>query len=193
MTECSVEDCGQPHLAKGLCRNHYYRQRRNGHTGLQDRSPKQCTIEGCETVAKTRGMCGKHYQRWKAHGSVSPDPQPVEFDEWFWSRVDVGDPDTCWPWRLGLFTAGYGSLRREGKPVSAHRVAYELARGSIPEGLEIDHVCHDPAECRGGNDCPHRRCCNPAHLVPKTHADNCAADRTILATLNKARGRQKAA
>lgn len=43
----------------------------------------------------------------------------------------------------------------------AHRVAYELVVGPIPEGLEIDHLCRT------------RSCVRPDHLDPVTHAENC--------------------
>lgn len=42
----------------------------------------------------------------------------------------------------------------------AHRVAYELWVGPIPEGMELDHRCKV------------RACINPAHLEPVTHAEN---------------------
>ncbi|WP_147425398.1 hypothetical protein [Bailinhaonella thermotolerans] len=36
--------------------------------------------------------------------------------------------------------------------------------GPIPDGQEIDHLCHDPDVCEPGGACPHRRCGNPRHL-----------------------------
>lgn len=43
----------------------------------------------------------------------------------------------------------------------------------IPDDLQIDHLCHtDDPGCLGGNDCPHRRCVNPAHLEPVTPQGN---------------------
>lgn len=89
----------------------------------------------------------------------------------FWSHIAVGAPGECWPWRLALSTNGYA--RTQGK--AAHRLAYELARGPIPEGMELNHDCHSAAyaagECAGG-PCEHRACCNPSHLTPVTRSEN---------------------
>jgi len=187
MTECSEGDCSKPLLAKGLCRNHYYRLKRNGHTGQKDRGSKQCLVEDCQSPTKSRGMCGRHYQQWRTHGEVQPDRAEIPFGEWFWAQVDTsGGPDACHSWTGGC-SNGYGYVKRDSVGLRAHRVAFTLSRGEIPAGLEIDHTCHDPKSCRGGKTCPHRACCNIEHLKPKTHRDNCAADRTILAILNRER------
>lgn len=73
----------------------------------------------------------------------------------FWHRVEW--TPGCWPW-LGYLqpSAGYGMHGRR----LAHRVAYELAVGPIPQGLELDHLCRN------------RGCVNPAHLEPVTHRTN---------------------
>ena len=66
----------------------------------------------------------------------------------------------CWLWTGALTDKGYARIRGASKPVKAHRLSYELARGPIPDGLELDHLCRV-------------RCCvNPAHLEPVTHAEN---------------------
>lgn len=73
-----------------------------------------------------------------------------------------GGEGACWPW-TGYTQNGYGVLkygRRGSSPVRAHRVAYELAHGLIPEGLFVCHHCDNPP------------CCNPAHLFVGTAADN---------------------
>ncbi len=98
--------------------------------------------------------------------------------ERFWARVAVGDPDACWPWIGVGFSKGYGRFENQG----AHRMAYELAVGPIPEGLEIDHVCHSQdLTCAGGDTCPHRRCVNPAHLEAVTHRQNVLRGRGLAA------------
>lgn len=63
-------------------------------------------------------------------------------------------------------------MRQNLRP-RAHRLSYELYVGPIPEGLQIDHTCHNADEsCKGGSSCLHRRCVNPAHLEAVTQFVN---------------------
>lgn len=66
----------------------------------------------------------------------------------------------CWIWQRSTSLQGYGQVWYNGKLHRAHRVFYELHRGSIPKGLQIDHKC--------GN----RLCVNPDHLEPVTAIEN---------------------
>jgi hypothetical protein len=87
------------------------------------------------------------------------------------ARVEV-QPNGCWLW--GGSTAGgngYGRLRIDYRSVLVHRLSYELHVGSIPEGWQIDHLCHTP-ECPERSECPHRRCVNPEHLEAVTGTEN---------------------
>lgn len=95
----------------------------------------------------------------------------------FWSGVLKGSPVDCWPWLRGRTKQGYGIATFEGRQQNTHRIAWKLTYGSIPPGMQLDHMCHTPA-CQLNEDCPHRRCCNPEHLRLATLAENLAADRT---------------
>lgn len=95
----------------------------------------------------------------------------------FWSKVDSsGGPDACWPWTMSVMTAtGYGQFNTKlSGRTTAHKFAYQDKIGPVPEGHLVDHTCHNrDTSCPGGKTCPHRRCCNPAHLeaVP-SHGEN---------------------
>ncbi len=89
----------------------------------------------------------------------------------FMERFTV-DPSGCWLWNGHVESNGYarfgGGPRRDG----AHRWAYRLFVGPIPEGLVIDHLCRV------------RHCVNPDHLEPVTHAENLRRAPTARATIN---------
>jgi hypothetical protein len=70
-------------------------------------------------------------------------------------KADVG----CWLWN-GTIHHGYGVLNINGKFQQAHRISYEIAKGAIPEGLQLDHLCRI------------RNCVNPDHLEPVTPREN---------------------
>ena len=84
----------------------------------------------------------------------------------------------CWTWPHGQLNGnGYMALRVDGKSTSAHRLVYEVAVGAIPTGLVVDHLCHDPRFCEGGDTCPHRACIRPDHLAAVSPERNVAKDR----------------
>lgn len=120
--------------------------------------------------------------RWRNHG----DPLTVKREvsqagplATYHANVDQRDPDECWPWLRAPCKLGYGQIMwLDGRVWYVHRVAYLLAYGDIPgsddpaDPIEIGHLCHDPEVCREAATCPHRSCCNPAHLTAKRRSEN---------------------
>ena len=77
----------------------------------------------------------------------------------FWSKVEITGLHSCWNWTAGKSSNRYGvfylnSLQR------AHRVAYTLIHGEIPEGYDVHHKCEN------------RGCVNPMHLETIEHAQH---------------------
>ena len=68
--------------------------------------------------------------------------------ERFWSKVDKSQGE-CWNWTANAPGKRYGHFFLNGKARIAHRVAYELQKGPIPEGLTIDHLCRNTFCVRG--------------------------------------------
>lgn len=146
-----------------------------------------CSIEICTEDVHCRGWCQKHYMSWYRYG----DPLGTarfprgSLEARFWPKVDKRGPDECWPWLASCNEAGYGMIGAGGtygRPLLAHRVAYEFLADPIPEGLELDHLCHTWDEsCSGGRSCLHRKCVNPAHLEPVSTAVNVLRGRGVSA------------
>lgn len=80
--------------------------------------------------------------------------------EYRYEVEDRGFSTPCWVWKGSIDKRGYGRLRYKGEQHKTHRFFYEYEFGSIPEGLELDHLCRVKA------------CCRPDHLEAVTHLEN---------------------
>jgi hypothetical protein len=89
----------------------------------------------------------------------------------FMKRISVQESG-CWFWTGPLNRDGYGQFGADWKVYPCHRWAYEYFIGPIPDGLVVDHKCHQPRDCAGGSECLHRRCVNPAHLETVAPIEN---------------------
>lgn len=84
----------------------------------------------------------------------------------FWAKVDKNGPTIrpklgpCWSWTASTHNAGYGQIGFNKRIAYAHRVAWELCVGPIPDNLLVCHKCDNPP------------CCNPTHLFLGTDSDN---------------------
>jgi hypothetical protein len=91
-------------------------------------------------------------------GIYQRKPRNVLADR-FWIKVHKGDTGDCWLWG-GYTRDGYGKFLANRRLRLAHRIAWELTHGPIPEGLCVCHSCDNP------------RCCNPVHLFLGSRGDN---------------------
>lgn len=87
--------------------------------------------------------------------------RPANRPAQFWKRVDkTAGPSACWLWTGFRYASGYGRADMNWKQWLAHRLAYYLTHGAIPDGTIIRHTCDTPS------------CCNPKHLIAGTQKDN---------------------
>lgn len=124
--------------------------------------PKICSIEECVNAVHARFLCGKHYRRLQIHG----DPLYTEIiygmsledklDKYCTPITETG----CWLWTGCTDKDGYGITNANGASIKAHRAAYEIANGEIPDGLIICHTCDISS------------CVNPNHLYAGTYKEN---------------------
>jgi hypothetical protein len=122
----------------------------------------------CET-------CGKDFQKHACYIKRNPrhfcsascfNVRPMSTAK-FWAKVDKCGPapeynpslGPCWLWTGTKNNAGYGMTCDQKQDIGAHRMAFKLTNGYLPE-LPLDHLCRV------------RHCCNPSHLEPVTHRVN---------------------
>ena len=78
----------------------------------------------------------------------------------------------CWEWTGYKNHDGYGQINFNGKLLT-HRFIYEYLHGPIPDGLQIDHLCRNPA------------CANPKHLEAVSHQENVLRGNSGIFNLSK--------
>jgi hypothetical protein len=80
--------------------------------------------------------------------------------ERFAEKIQLNEQTGCWDWTAAHHEKGYGRIGINYKHHRAHRVAFSLFVGPIPDGMMVCHHCDNPG------------CCNPDHLFTGTTADN---------------------
>src|SRR5699024_4454143 len=161
---CTVLDCDDKQVAKGYCPSHYNKLKNHGDPNYEKppRAVDPCMFEGCENPQKGRRLCSGYLQMSRRGERLTPlrrrrrvDESPITY-----FREQVDRTDECWILTRKIDSSGYGAYTRGGVTVRAHRYAYEISVGPIPEGLLIDRICRV------------RACVNPGHLRLATHEQN---------------------
>lgn len=155
---CSLDDCNRIHYAKGLCNIHYQRFMATGKTSIRE-FPTECSVSGCKNIGKiTKGLCRKHYHRMRRNEHTD-ETVIIGYDKRRLlancEKVDSG----CWEWKR-YTKLGYGITCLNGEILGAHRASWIIFRGEIPEGMQVNHKCHN------------RKCINPDHLYVGTQQQN---------------------
>lgn len=121
-------------------------------------SDRICTFEPCTRRVHAWDLCNGHYRQSAEGRQLAPITRTLPPEQRFWLRVDRSGE--CWTWTGTLDASGYGRMKIGDVTHSAHRLAYELVFGSIPDGHHIDHICH------------HVSCVNPEHLRAVSRTQN---------------------
>jgi len=122
-----------------------------------------CSVAHCTYPHAARGWCLSHWRRWRKYGDpagghVRAPGIPISI--WFWTQV--AKSEGCWLWTGTLDYHGYGRFKLQGKMQLAHRYAWTLKHGPVPDGMCVLHHCDNPP------------CNRPDHMFLGTQLDNIA-------------------
>ena len=123
---------------------------------------KICGVEGCGREHIACGLCHMHRRRLLRTGTTNASLRTMSPEVRFKAKLKQNENTGCLEWQGSINADGYGKFSVNGVIVYAHRFAWELANGPIPDGLFALHECDNPP------------CCDDTHLFLGTKADNSA-------------------
>lgn len=140
----------------------------------------------CES--RSCGSCGAVFVPWNNNQFFCSDLCRFEIKV---RRHAASDSDGCDLWAATRDSCGYGRFYVHGFLDGAHRFAWTLINGEIPEGMDVGHLCHDRAAANGActrdQTCLHRACVRSSHLRPQTRRDNTLSSANTVASINAAK------
>lgn len=132
---------------------------------MRKRSNQPCIFDGCVNKVNAKDLCAGHYKQLKDGKTLRPLQLQYhglsEYDR-FMKSIKIDGPDDCWLWTRSRMKANWHSQWRNqaGSIELAHRAAWRLMKGAIPDGMFVLHKCDNPI------------CMNPSHLFLGTQKDN---------------------
>lgn len=158
MTKCSMPECENQMVARGLCKKHWARWRRHGDANIKNIEPlpEKCDVEGCESVPHARyngtALCNKHYLRIWKYGTT--EEREIILPTWSVCCVEGCDKQTRSPGEGGMCEMHYGRVRRNG---STDIIKKEKIKKNSHDGyIRTSDISH-PVSCKDGMIYEHRR------------------------------------
>lgn len=133
---------------------------------------RTCSVDGCAREFFSKNFCKAHYLRNYKYGDpLAGKPMAgLSYRDRLLSKIAKSSETGCWNWTGASSAGGYGRFNFKGKRgYPAHRAAYEVFVGPVPDGLVIDHLCRN------------RGCINPDHLEPVTPRENLVRGESVVA------------